>query len=114
MLALAFWWPQLAFERALITVVPELTFEQALVLMLFAGAAPPPPPPGPPGAPAPPVGLSWATAMPPAVAATAAAPKAATIALRVFMFLAFPFVFRFTGAMEAGGCRPPISSTRSG
>src|SRR5438876_845377 len=108
MLALAFWWPQLAFERALITVVPELTFEQALVVMFFAGAPPPPPPPGPPGAPAPPMGLSCATAMPPALAATAAAPNAATIAFRVFMDprLSRTAVFVY--------CRPHPSVARGG
>src|SRR5438067_1719426 len=89
MLALALWWPQLLFERVTITVVPVFTPAHELPLMLVAGAPLPPGPPPAPGPPAPPVGLSCATAMPPAVAARAVAPKAATMAFRVFIFLAF-------------------------
>src|SRR5205823_1486917 len=86
MLALALCPRQLDLERVLITVVPAFVVAHAFVLTFVLGAAPPPPAPGPPGAPAPPVGLSCATAMPPALAATAAAPKAATTAFRVLMF----------------------------
>src|SRR5438132_12530675 len=86
MLALACWPLQLLFERDTMFVVPPLlTAPQELPFTLVAGAPLPPGPPGAPGPPAPPVGLSCATAMPPAVAARAVAPKAATIAFRVFM-----------------------------
>src|SRR5438309_474817 len=86
MLALACCPLQLLFERVTMFVVPPLlTGVQELAFTLVAGAPLPPGPPGAPGPPAPPVGLSCATAMPPAVAARAVAPKAATIAFRVFM-----------------------------
>src|SRR5436190_2997512 len=81
---------QLLFERVTMFVVPALLEPaQTAVVLLFDGAPLPPVPPGAPLPPVPPVGLSWAMAMPPAVAARAVAPKAATIAFRVFMFLAF-------------------------
>src|SRR5438552_18633168 len=79
---------QLVFERVTMFVVPALLGPaQTAVVVLFDGAPLPPVPPGAPLPPVPPVGLSWAMAMPPAVAARAVAPKAATIAFRVFMFL---------------------------
>src|SRR5437763_16781339 len=81
---------QLDFERLTMFVVPPmLAPPQTAVLLFVAGAPLPPGPPPAPGPPAPPVGLSCATAMPPAVATRAVAPKAATMAFRVFMFLAF-------------------------
>src|SRR5438270_73615 len=86
MLALACCPLQLLFERVTMFVVPPaLTGAHAFVFTLVAGAPGPPAAPGPPGPPAPPVGLSCATAMPPAVAARAVAPKAATIAFRVLI-----------------------------
>src|SRR5436190_19001815 len=81
---------QLVFERLTMFVVPPtLAGPQTAVEVLFDVEPVPPGPPGAPLPPLPPVGLSWAMAMPPAVAARAVAPKAATIAFRVFMFLAF-------------------------
>src|SRR5437868_37734 len=86
MLALACWPLQLLFERVTMFVVPPaLTGVHTFVFTLVALEALPPGAPGPPPAPAPPVGLSCATAMPPAVAARAVAPKAATIAFRVLI-----------------------------
>src|SRR5436309_14910452 len=108
MLALALVPLQLDFVRVTMFVTPaKLPAPQTAVLVLFDGAPAPPGAPGPPPAPAPPVGLSCATAMPPAVAARAVAPKAATMAFRVFMFLA-SLRFWVTGA-DGGrpGGRPP-------
>src|SRR5436305_349430 len=86
MLALALVPLQLVFVRLTMFVVPaKLAGAQTAALLLVDGAPAPPGAPGAPGPPAPPVGLSCATAMPPAVAARAVAPKAATIAFRVFM-----------------------------
>jgi hypothetical protein len=80
---------QEVFDRELMTVVPVFVFAQELTPVLVLGAPLPPAAPVPPAPPAPPVGLSWATAMPPAVAARAVAPNAATIAFRVLIILAF-------------------------
>src|SRR5436305_6599242 len=85
MLLFCFWPPQRERERAVITVVPVAVLPQAFTPTLVDGAPGPPAAPPPPPPPPPAVGLSCATAMPPAVAARAVAPKAAMIAFRVFI-----------------------------
>src|SRR5437763_632368 len=90
MLLFCFWPPQRWRERELITVVAVVVSPHAWTPTLVDGAPAPPAAPPPPPPPPPAVGLSCATAMPPAVAARAVAPKAATSALRVLiLFLAF-------------------------
>src|SRR5438445_209919 len=95
MLALAFTPPQLLRLRELIVVWPaKLVGAHVALLVLFDVEPLPPLPPAAPVPPLPPTGLSAPTAMPPAVAATAVAPRAAIIAFRVFISSPFSVFLR--------------------
>src|SRR5438270_2369575 len=85
MVLLCFCPPQRERERSVIDVTATVVLPQVLVPTLVDGAPAPPAPAPPPPPPPPAVGLSWATAIPPAVTATAVAPKAAMIAFRVLI-----------------------------